>query len=207
MVTIYNTLTQKKEVFTPLQEGKVGLYVCGMTVYDFCHVGHARVFVAFDMIVRYLRSLDYDVHYVRNITDIDDKIIKRAQENGETCSALTERFIDAMHEDEAKLGVLRPDEEPKATDFMQEMVAMIEVLMEKNAAYQGATGDIYFRVRACDHYGELSHQSVDQLRVGARVDLVEAKEDPLDFVLWKQSLPGEPAWPLSMGRRTTRLAY
>lgn len=199
MLKIYNTLSQKKEVFKPLQDGKVGLYVCGMTVYDYCHVGHARVFVAFDMIVRYLRALDYDVHYVRNITDIDDKIIKRASENNETCSELTHRFIDAMHEDEAQLGVIRPDEEPRATDYMQAMVAMIEVLMEKGAAYQGASGDVYFRVRACEHYGDLSHQSVDQLRVGARVDLVEAKEDPLDFVLWKQSLPGEPAWPSPWG--------
>lgn len=199
MIKIFNTLTRQKETFKPLQEGRVGIYVCGMTVYDYCHVGHARVFVAFDMIVRYLRSLDLDVHYVRNITDIDDKIITRAKENDETCQSLTERFIEAMHEDEQALGVLLPDEEPKATEFMQEMVAMIETLMEKGAAYQGVTGDVYFRVRACEHYGDLAHQDVDQLRVGARVDLVEAKEDPLDFVLWKQSQPGEPSWPSPWG--------
>jgi cysteinyl-tRNA synthetase len=199
MLQIYNTLTRKTEVFKPLHEGKVGLYVCGMTVYDYCHVGHARVFVVFDMIVRYLRYLDYNVHYVRNITDIDDKIIDRARERDIPYKALTEEFIDCMHEDEAQLGVMLPDEEPRATEYMEEMIAMIETLIEKGAAYQGESGDVYFSVKACDHYGELVHQDVNQLRVGARVDIIEAKRDPLDFVLWKLAKPDEPSWPSPWG--------
>ncbi len=199
MLNIYNTAARQKQPFQPLKENQVGLYVCGMTVYDFCHVGHARVSVVFDMVVRYLRYLDYSVHYVRNITDVDDKIINRAKENDETWQALTERFITAMHEDEAKLGVMRPDEEPRATDYMAEMIDMIEGLMEKGAAYQGETGDIYFAVKACPHYGAFMQQDVEQLRVGARVDLVEAKLDPLDFVLWKLAKPGEPSWESPWG--------
>jgi cysteinyl-tRNA synthetase len=199
MLQIYNTLTQEKAVFKPLIEGKVGFYVCGMTVYDYCHVGHARVFVVFDMIVRYLRYLDYDVHYVRNITDIDDKIIVRANERGVDFRELTTEFIDYMHEDELMLGAGLPDEEPQATDYMDEMVAMIETLIAKGAAYHGESGDVYFSVKSCAHYGELVRQNVEQLRVGARVDIVEAKADPLDFVLWKLAKPGEPAWPSPWG--------
>ena len=199
MITLYNTATRQKETFQPLVEQQVGLYVCGMTVYDFCHVGHARVSVVFDMIVRYLRHLEYNVHYVRNITDIDDKIINRANERGESYQSLASTYIEAMFDDEKLLGVMRPDEEPRATDYMAEMIDIIESLIAKEAAYVGDSGDVYFAVKACSHYGEFMQQAIEQLRVGARVDLVEAKRDPLDFVLWKLAKPGEPSWESPWG--------
>lgn len=199
MLHIYNSQTQSKGAFMPLIEGKVGLYVCGMTVYDYCHVGHARTMVIFDMIVRYLRHLDYNVHYVRNITDIDDKIINRANEREIPYTELTEAFIQSMHEDEAALGVIGPDQEPRATDHIDQMIAMIETLVEKGAAYASDNGDVYFSVSAFPQYGEFVHQDVEQLRVGARVDVVDAKRDPLDFVLWKLAKPGEPSWPSPWG--------
>lgn len=192
MLRIYNTLSRAKDVFTPLVQGKAGLYVCGMTVYDYCHVGHARVLVVFDIVVRYLRYLGYDVTYVRNITDIDDKIIARALENGETISALTERFIAAMHEDADALAVLRPDMEPRATASMPQIVAMIQRLVDKGAAYQAENGDVYYDVSDFDAYGALSGKQLEDLRAGERVDVDNAKDDPLDFVLWKSAKPEEP---------------
>lgn len=202
MLQIYNSLTRKKEPFVPIEPGKVGIYVCGMTVYDYCHVGHARVMVAFDVIVRYLRSRGYQVTYVRNITDIDDKIIRRAQENGEDIHALTERFIAAMHEDTAALGVLRPDVEPRATENMGTMVAMIQTLMDQGFAYLADNGDVYYDVSRFARYGELANKQLEDLRAGSRVEVGEAKDDPLDFVLWKAAKPGEPSWdsPWGAGR-------
>ena len=191
---IYNTLTRRKEPFSPLVAGKVSMYVCGMTVYDYCHLGHARVMVAFDVITRYLRHRGYDVTYVRNITDIDDKILKRAEENGETISALTERMIAAMHEDEARLNVLPPSQEPRATGHIGDIVAMIETLIEKGFAYAAANGDVYYRVRKFADYGKLNNRQLDDMRSGARVDVDVHKEDPLDFVLWKAAKPGEAHW-------------
>lgn len=191
---IYNTLTRRKEPFSPLVAGKVSMYVCGMTVYDYCHLGHARVMVAFDVITRYLRHRGYDVTYVRNITDIDDKILKRAEENGETISALTERMIAAMHEDEGRLNVLPPSQEPRATGHIGDIVAMIETLIEKGFAYAAANGDVYYRVRKFADYGKLNNRQLDDMRSGARVDVDVHKEDPLDFVLWKAAKPGEAHW-------------
>jgi len=191
---IYNTLTRRKEPFSPLVAGKVSMYVCGMTVYDYCHLGHARVMVAFDVITRYLRHRGYDVTYVRNITDIDDKILKRAEENGETISALTERMIAAMHEDEARLNVLPPSQEPRATGHIGDIVAMIETLIEKGFAYAADNGDVYYRVRKFADYGKLNNRQLDDMRSGARVDVDVHKEDPLDFVLWKAAKPGEAHW-------------
>ena len=199
MLKIYNTLTKEKDVFVPRQPGKVGMYVCGMTVYDYCHVGHARVMVVFDVVARYLRSCAYDVTYVRNITDIDDKIIKRAQENGEPMAALTERFIAAMHEDAAALAVLPPDQEPRATASMEAIVQMILTLMERGYAYQAGNGDVYYAVSRFEHYGALSGKRLDDLRAGERVAVDEAKDDPLDFVLWKAAKPGEPSWEAPFG--------
>jgi len=199
---IYNTLTRRKEPFTPLVAGKVSMYVCGMTVYDYCHLGHARVMVAFDVITRYLRYRGYDVTYVRNITDIDDKILKRAEENGESISALTERMIQAMHEDEARLSVLPPSHEPRATGHIGDIVAMIETLIEKGFAYAAANGDVYYRVRKFADYGKLNNRQLDDMRSGARVEVDVHKEDPLDFVLWKAAKPGEAHWhsPWGNGR-------
>jgi cysteinyl-tRNA synthetase len=196
---IYNTLTGQKEEFVPIEAGKVRLYVCGMTVYDFCHVGHARVMVVFDMVVRYLRARGFDVSYVRNITDIDDKIIKRAQENGETISALTERFIGYMNEDADALGVTRPDLEPRATQNIPQMLKMIQALLDKGYAYQAANGDVYYDVSRFEGYGKLSGKRIDDLRAGERVEVDEAKADPLDFVLWKAAKPGEPQWDSPWG--------
>ncbi|MBE0464003.1 MAG: cysteine--tRNA ligase [Halomonadaceae bacterium] len=196
---IYNTLTRRKEPFTPLVAGKVSMYVCGMTVYDYCHLGHARVMVAFDVITRYLRHRDYDVTYVRNITDIDDKILKRAEENGESITALTERMIDAMHEDEARLNVLPPSHEPRATGHIGDIVAMIETLIAKGFAYPADNGDVYYRVRKFTDYGKLNNRQLDDMRSGARVDVDVHKEDPLDFVLWKAAKPGEAHWPSPWG--------
>jgi cysteinyl-tRNA synthetase len=202
MMQIHNSLTKKKETFTPIEPGKVRLYVCGMTVYDYCHIGHARVLVVFDMVVRYLRARGFEVTYVRNVTDIDDRIIKRANENGETIDALTERFIVAMHEDEVQLGVLRPDQEPRATRYMDEIIRMIETLIARGYAYAAPNHDVYYRVRRFPHYGQLSGKSIDDLQVGARVEADESKDDPLDFVLWKAAKPGEPYWesPWGQGR-------
>lgn len=202
MLQIYNSLTKKKEVFAPIVPGKVGIYVCGMTVYDYCHLGHARVLVSFDVVVRYLRSLGYAVTYVRNITDIDDKIIQRARENGEDVNALTERFIQAMQEDSAALSVVKPDIEPRATDSISDIVAMISVLIDKGYAYIAANKDIYYDVSCFHTYGCFSGSRPEELLIGARVDIDEAKADPLDFVLWKTAKPGEPSWdsPWGAGR-------
>jgi cysteinyl-tRNA synthetase len=193
-LNIYNTLTRQKEDFKPLQAGKVGMYVCGMTVYDFCHMGHARVMVSFDVIVRYLRHVGYDVNYVRNITDIDDKIINRAAENGEDFNVLVDRMVAAMSEDFAKLNVLTPNSEPKATDHIQGILDMVQTLIEKEFAYVGTNGDVYYRVRKFAGYGKLSGKILEDLESGARVEIEDAKEDPLDFVLWKAAKPGEPSW-------------
>ncbi|ANJ72766.1 cysteine--tRNA ligase [Ralstonia insidiosa] len=190
---IYNTLAREKQTFVPIEPGRVRMYVCGMTVYDYCHVGHARVVVVFDMVQRWLRASGYDVTYVRNITDIDDKIIKRAVENGETMSALTGRFIDAMHEDFAALGTQRPDHEPRATEFVPQMLSMIGKLQNNGLAYQATDGDVNYAVRKFPGYGRLSGKSLEDLRAGERVDTNDAKRDPLDFVLWKSAKVDEPA--------------
>jgi len=202
MLKIHNTLSRQKETFKPLQEGKVNMYVCGMTVYDLCHVGHARVMVVFDVVTRYLRAIGYDVTYVRNITDIDDKIIKRAAENDESIQTLTERYIDEMHRDADALGVLCPDLEPKATESMDDILAMIQTLIEKGLAYTAENGDVYYDVSEFSSYGKLSGRDLNDLRAGERVAVNEAKTDPLDFVLWKAAKAGEPAWesPWGMGR-------
>jgi cysteinyl-tRNA synthetase len=200
MLKIYNSLTREKQVFTPIESGKVSMYVCGMTVYDFCHLGHARVMVVFDMIARWFRASDYQVTYVRNITDIDDKIIKRANENGETIDVLTQRFIDAMDEDSAKLGIIRPDIEPRATQHIQGMLSMIGTLIEKGHAYQAANGDVFYKVRSFNDYGKLSGKSLDDLRAGERVEVDTYKQDPMDFVLWKSVKPNEPNWDAPWGK-------
>lgn len=199
MIKIYNTLTRRKEKLSPRKAGEVGIYVCGMTVYDYCHLGHARVLVVFDNIVRYLRATGLNVKYVRNITDIDDKIIQRAAENKESIDQLTDRFIRAMHEDCYWLGVLPPDEEPRATAHIGQIVEMIATLIERDFAYRSANGDVYFRVRQFSEYGRLSGKTIDQLQVGARVERDHSKEDPLDFVLWKGAKPGEPCWDSPWG--------
>ncbi|MGE0371587.1 MAG: cysteine--tRNA ligase [Gammaproteobacteria bacterium] len=199
MLQIYNSLTRRKETFRPIEPGQVRMYVCGMTVYDYCHIGHARVMVVFDVVARYLRSRGYAVTYVRNITDIDDKIIRRAAERGESIEQLTEFFIAAMHEDAAALGVLPPDQEPRATTSIGDIVAMIDVLMKKGYAYRAGNGDIYYRVGRFAGYGKLSGKRLEDLRAGERVEVNEAKEDPLDFVLWKAAKPGEPQWPAPWG--------
>lgn len=200
MLKIYNTLAREKQVFTPIVAGKVSMYVCGMTVYDYCHLGHARVMVVFDMVSRWLRTLGYDVTYVRNITDIDDKIIKRANENNETIAQLTQRFIDAMNEDSRQLGVLRPDVEPKATAFVGGMLDMIAALIEKGFAYPAANGDVFYAVNSFDGYGKLSGKSLEDLRAGERVEVDTFKKDPMDFVLWKAAKPGEPSWDSPWGK-------
>lgn len=202
MLQIYNSLTRQKEVFQPIEPGKVRMYVCGMTVYDYCHVGHARAMVVFDVVTRWLRAKGYDVTYVRNITDIDDKIIRRAQENGEDFHELTARFIRAMHEDLAALGILPPTHEPRATDAMVDMIALIQILIDKGYAYVGASCDVYYDVSRFERYGQLANKKLEDLRAGARVEVEEAKDDPLDFVLWKTAKPNEPGWasPWGMGR-------
>ncbi|MCG8522142.1 MAG: cysteine--tRNA ligase [Marinobacter sp.] len=199
MIRIYNTLTQQKEEFRPIEPGKVRMYVCGMTVYDYCHLGHARVLVAFDVITRYLRHRGYDVNYVRNITDIDDKILRRADENGEPYDELTDRMIKAMHEDEARLGVLSPDEEPRATAYIDEIIAMIHKLIAGGHAYAADNGDVYFAVDSFDDYGKLSKKKLEDLLAGARVDVQEAKRSPADFALWKAAKVGEVSWPSPWG--------
>lgn len=200
MLKIYNTLTRSKQEFTPIQSGKVNMYVCGMTVYDFCHLGHARVMVVFDMVSRWFRASDYEVTYVRNITDIDDKIIKRANENGESIDVLTQRFINAMDDDSAKLGIIRPDAEPRATQHVQGMLDMIGQLIEKGHAYQADNGDVFYKVRSFNEYGKLSGKSLDDLRAGERVEVDTFKQDPLDFVLWKSVKPNEPNWDSPWGK-------
>ncbi|MCU7808451.1 MAG: cysteine--tRNA ligase [Candidatus Thiodiazotropha sp. (ex Semelilucina semeliformis)] len=200
MLKIYNDLTRQKEIFQSLQEGKVSMYVCGMTVYDLCHLGHARVMVVFDVVYRYLQASGYDVAYIRNITDIDDKIINRANERGVPFIELTETFIQAMHEDADALGVLRPTDEPKATQHMDEILAMIGKLIEKGHAYAADNGDVYYDVRSFPEYGKLSGKSIEDLQSGARVEPGEAKRDPLDFALWKSAKPDEPAWDSPWGR-------
>ena len=199
---IYNSFTQTKEEFVPRETGKVGIYVCGITTYDYLHLGHARMLVAFDIVTRYLRSQGLAVEYVRNITDIDDKIINRAKENGEVFTDLTTRFIDAMHEDEAALGVLPPDQEPRATGHIGEIVALIQTLIEKDNAYPAANGDVYFSVSSFADYGKLSKKKMDELLDGARIEIGELKRDPRDFVLWKRAEEGGVGWdsPWGYGR-------
>lgn len=199
MLKIYNTLTRSKQAFQPMVAGEVGLYVCGVTVYDYCHIGHARVMVAFDVICRYLRERAYKVCYVRNITDIDDKIFKRANENNEDYRALTARFIEAMHADERALQVLPPDFEPRASAHIDDIIAMISTLVNKNAAYLAANGDVYFSVERFEAYGRLTNKKLDELLVGARIEPDEAKQSPLDFVLWKAAKSGEASWPSPWG--------
>ncbi|MDN5880884.1 MAG: cysteine--tRNA ligase [Nitrosospira sp.] len=202
MLKIHNSLVRHKQDFVPLIPGKVRIYVCGMTVYDYCHLGHARMMVEFDMLVRWLRASGLDVTYVRNITDVDDKIIKRAQENDEPVEILTTRFIRAMEEDAAALGVVPPSCEPRATRHVEKMVAMIRTLVDKNLAYAAANGDVYYAVHRFPDYGKLSGKSLDDLRAGERVIIDPHKKDPLDFVLWKAAKPGEPQWdsPWGAGR-------
>lgn len=200
MLKIYNSFSRKKEPFIPLIPGSISLYVCGITVYDYCHLGHARVFVAFDIMVRFLRSRGWKVNYIRNITDIDDKIIKRAHENKESVEALTQRFIQAMQEDEQALNVLAPDQTPKATQAISEIVEMIQRLEEQGKAYVAQNGDVYFSVEQYAPYGALANKKLDQLKAGARVEVAEVKRSVLDFVLWKKAKIGEPAWDSPWGK-------
>jgi cysteinyl-tRNA synthetase len=200
MLKIYNSLTREKQDFIPIEPGKVRMYVCGMTVYDYCHLGHARVLVIFDMVQRWLRASGFAVTYVRNITDIDDKIIKRAQENNETIGELTKRFIAFMNEDSAALGVEKPDFEPCATEYIAQMLNLIGQLEKNGLAYKAEDGDVNFSVRKFPGYGKLSGKSLDDLRAGERVDVDQAKQDPLDFVLWKHAKEGEPFWDSPWGR-------
>ena len=194
MLKIYNSLAREKQEFIPIEPGRVRMYVCGMTVYDYCHLGHARVLVVFDMVQRWLRASGLNVTYVRNITDIDDKIIKRAVENNETIGQLTERFIAFMNEDADALGVQRPTHEPKATEYVPQMLDLIGQLEKNGLAYKAKDGDVNFSVRKFDGYGKLSGKSLDDLRAGERVEVDSAKQDPLDFVLWKHAKEGEPFW-------------
>ncbi len=193
MLKFYNSLHREIQDFVPIEPGRVRMYVCGMTVYDYCHLGHARVMVVFDMVARWLRASGYDVTYVRNITDIDDKIIRRAGENGESLRRLTDRFIASMNEDAEALGVLKPDFEPRATEYVPQMLAMIAQLEHNGLAYKSGNDDVCFAVRKFDGYGKLSGKSLEDLRAGERVDVAEGKHDPLDFVLWKHAKAGEPA--------------
>ena len=201
-LTVYNTLTRSKQAFEPLQAGKIGMYVCGVTVYDYCHVGHARVMVVFDVIYRWLMQLGFDVNYVRNFTDVDDKIIKRAAERGVAIDALTGEMIEAFHADADALGCLRPTHEPRATGHMDAMIVMIQSLIARDYAYVSDSGDVLYAVRQFDGYGQLSGKNIDDLESGSRVDVDNQKRDPLDFVLWKMAKPGEPAWgsPWGQGR-------
>ncbi|MFC3914413.1 cysteine--tRNA ligase [Pseudaeromonas sharmana] len=199
MLKIYNSLTRQKEEFKPIRAGKVGMYVCGVTIYDLCHIGHGRTFVGFDVVVRYLRYLGYDVTFVRNITDVDDKIIKRAAENNETCDTLTERLIGEMHADFDALNLQRPDIEPRATLHIAEIIALVEQLLANGNAYVADNGDVMFAIDSYAEYGRLSGQDLEQLQAGARVGVEEAKRNPLDFVLWKMSKPGEPTWESPWG--------
>nr|WP_317199312.1 cysteine--tRNA ligase [uncultured Psychrobacter sp.] len=199
-LVIYDSLSASKQVFTPLVEGQISLYVCGMTVYDYCHIGHARVMVAFDMAVRWMTQLGYKVNYVRNITDIDDKIITRARENDEDISALTQRFIEAMHKDAASLGCKMPDSEPRATDHIDEMQQMIETLITKDYAYAVDQGDVYYAVDNFAGYGKLSKRNLEDMQAGLRVQVDTDKRNPFDFVLWKAAKPDEPQWASAWGQ-------
>ena len=202
MLKIFNTLTRQKEEFKPIHAGKVGMYVCGITVYDLCHIGHGRTFISFDVVARYLRYRGYELTYVRNITDIDDKIIKRAQENGENFVSLVDRMVVEMHKDFDALNIQRPDSEPRATNHIPEIIEIVQQLLDRGHAYVADNGDVLFSVESDPNYGVLSRQDLDQLQAGARVDVVDAKRNPMDFVLWKMSKPGEPSWlsPWGMGR-------
>ncbi len=202
VLQIYNTLTQQKEKFTPIEAGKVRMYVCGITTYDYCHLGHGRMLVVFDVIVRFLRASGFEVTYVRNITDIDDKIINRANELGIAFDELTAKFINIMHEDEKALNILPPDIEPRATGHMAEIIQMVETLIGKGIAYAAENGDVYYSVRQFPDYTKLSHRNLDELMAGARIEVEDAKKDPRDFVLWKAAKPGEPGWdsPWGFGR-------
>lgn len=202
MLKIFDSLTKEKREFKPIKPGHIGIYVCGNTVYDHCHIGHGRAMVLFDAITRYLRSRGWQVTYVRNITDIDDKIIKRAALNGETCDQLTARYIAAQRNDEIALGIVPPDSEPKATDYVPHIIELIKKIIDRGHAYVTANGDVYFDVRSFPEYGKLSHRNVDDLRAGVRIELGETKKDPLDFALWKTAKPGEPTWdsPWGAGR-------
>ncbi|MDR6963578.1 cysteine--tRNA ligase [Shewanella putrefaciens] len=199
MLKIYNSITRQKQEFKPINPGKIGMYVCGVTIYDLCHIGHGRTFVSFDMIVRYLRYVGYEVNFQRNITDVDDKIIKRANENNESCEALTERLIGEMHRDFDALNMLRPDFEPRATLHIAEIIDMVELLLARGHAYVASDGDVLFSVESYPDYGRLSGQNLDQLQAGARVEVDENKQNPMDFVLWKMSKPGEPTWESPWG--------
>jgi len=199
MIRIHNSLTREKQELRPIEAGTLRMYVCGLTVYDYVHIGHARMLLVFDMISRYLRHRGYRLTYVRNITDIDDKIIRRATENGEPVEALTQRFINAMHEDGERLGLVRPDHEPRATHYLPEIIAMIEQLLAKGYAYIAVNGDLMYAVARFEGYGQLSGKRLADLRAGARVEVDEAKRDPLDFVLWKHAKTGEPSWPSPWG--------
>ncbi len=200
MLRIYDTLTRAKQEFVPIAPPRVNMYVCGMTVYDYCHLGHARVLVVFDLVQRWLRASGYALTYVRNITDIDDKIIKRAVENGESIGALTERFIRYMDEDAAALGVRKPDFEPRATQYVPQMLSMIGALERNGLAYRAADGDVNYSVHGFKGYGRLSGKSLDDLRAGERVEVNQTKRDPLDFALWKHSKADEPAWDSPWGK-------
>ena len=201
-IKFYNSLTNQKEDFVPIREGEVGMYICGMTVYDNCHLGHARAMMAFDILARYLRYQNYKVNFIRNITDIDDKIIERANENKETIDALTDRTIASMQEDFSKLGLEIPTNEPRATDHIEGMIAMISTLIDKGHAYHSEGGDVFFAVRTFPEYGKLSNKNIDDLNPGSRIEEDDSKKDPLDFVLWKSAKPNEPSWdsPWGLGR-------
>lgn len=199
MLQIYNTLTRQKEIFKPINPGKISMYVCGITVYDYCHIGHARTSIAFDVVARFLRSQGWDLNYVHNITDIDDKIIRRANELGEKYDELTARFIDAMHDDEKRLGILPPSIEPRATEFIDPIVELTNTLINKGHAYAASNGDVYYRVTSFSGYGKLSDKNVDELLAGARIEVGDVKEDPRDFVLWKAAKVGEPSWASPWG--------
>ncbi|WP_435954814.1 cysteine--tRNA ligase [Dryocola sp. BD626] len=200
MLKIFNTMSRQKEEFKPIHAGEVGMYVCGITVYDLCHIGHGRTFVAFDVVARYLRFIGYKLKYVRNITDIDDKIIKRAHENGEDFVALVDRMVAEMHKDFDALNILRPDSEPRATKHIPEIIEIVEQLIARNHAYVASNGDVMFSVETDPSYGKLSRQDLDQLQAGARVEVAaDVKRNPMDFVLWKMSKPGEPSWQSPWG--------
>ena len=200
MLKIFNTLTREKEEFKPINPNQVGMYVCGVTVYDLCHFGHGRTFVSFDVITRYLRYLGYNLRYVRNITDVDDKIIKRALENNETCDELVNRMIAEMHKDFDALNIQRPDVEPRATQHIAEIIAMVESLIARKHAYVAEDGDVMFDVESFQKYGALSRQNLEQLQAGARVEIKSVKKNPMDFVLWKMSKPNEPSWDSPWGK-------
>lgn len=200
MLKIFNTLSREKEVFTPIEANKVGMYVCGVTVYDLCHIGHGRTFVCFDVIARYLRYLGYDLTYVRNITDVDDKIIKRALENKETCDQLVDRMVTEMYRDFDALNILRPNVEPRATHHIPEIIDIVEKLIQRGHAYVAENGDVMFDIESFPQYGKLSRQDLSQLQAGARIEISEIKKSPMDFVLWKMSKPNEPSWDSPWGK-------